>query len=367
MRIAFDYQTFALQAYGGIPRYFVQLANSLLKLGESVDVIAPLYQNNYLGSLPKSVVHGRHIRRYPPKTTKLFLKYNQIVSDYKIAQSRPDIVHETYYSAGVSTRKTCPRVITVYDMIHELHQGEFLKSDKTTSNKVRAIADADHVICISENTKKDLTDLFGTPNDKVSVVHLGFENFMVSPGEQLVKALEEKPFLLFVGSRDGYKNFLGLLKAVALSPHLRKDFDIVAFGGGKFTPEEVGAISSLGLGENQVRYMGGDDGTLGDLYSTARALVYPSIYEGFGMPPLEAMAHRCPVVSSNSSSMPEVIGLAAEYFSPSDVGSIQLAIEQVVYSESRIEELILLGINRLEAFSWTKCAGETLNIYQKLQ
>ena len=105
---------------------------------------------------------------------------------------------------------------------------------------------------------------------------------------------------------------------------------------------------------------------LGKLYDSARAFVYPSVYEGFGIPPLEAMAHSCPVISSNTSSMPEVIGGAAEYFDPLDIDDMKYAIEKVVYSESRIEILKALGERRLMSFSWDKCSQETLGVYRLL-
>mgnify|MGYP000152542546 CR=1 FL=1 len=98
----------------------------------------------------------------------------------------------------------------------------------------------------------------------------------------------------------------------------------------------------------------------------AIAFVYPSLYEGFGIPPLEAMAHQCPVVSSNSSSMPEVIGRASEYFDPKEPENIKVAIENVVFSQSRIRDLKAKGLEQIQVFSWQKCAKETLAIYKDM-
>jgi glycosyltransferase involved in cell wall biosynthesis len=122
----------------------------------------------------------------------------------------------------------------------------------------------------------------------------------------------------------------------------------------------------LGFAENQVRQVSGDDGLLGYYYRLARAFIYPSLYEGFGIPPLEAMAHQCPVISSNASSMPEVIGNAAEYFVPNECESVRFAIEAVVYSEQRIDDLKKKGVARLSHFSWSKCTQETLAVYQSV-
>lgn len=366
MRIAYDYQIFVLQSYGGISRYFACLTQGLIDLKQQVKIFAPLHCNSYVASLPPGTVDGRGIVKFLPKTTRIFTAYNQLAAHVKIAQWQPDLVHETYYSRFGSAPKNCPTVITVYDMIHELFRTEFPARDNTTTLKIKAIERADHVICISENTKQDLINLYGTPANKISVVLLGFDQFIENVNLSGAYPSGEKPFLLYVGFRGGYKNFAGFLKAVAASPKLLSDFNIIAFGGPTFTAAEVSHINSLGFSENQVQHVSGNDALLGKYYSTARAFVYPSLYEGFGIPPLEAMAHNCPVISSNTSSMPEVIGNAGEYFYPSDTGDMRRAIESVVYSDSRVRSLVVLGSERLTNFSWTKCAQETLSVYRSI-
>lgn len=366
MKIAFDYQTFVLQAHGGIPRYFTQLAQGLSGLNQEVGVFAPLYQNSYLPSLPKEIVHGRHIRRYPPKMAKIFLRFNQYISRVQIARWKPDLVHETYYSRVGTAPVGCPTVITVHDMIHELFPNEFSARDNTANCKRNAIDRADHIICVSENTKSDLMQIYGTSSAKISVVHHGFDQFGAHAAQSQFAKFTGNPFLLYVGQRGGYKNFTGFLKAVASSNRLMADFDIVAFGGPKFSSTEQNLISSLGFSENQVRHKRGNDEVLGSLYNQARAFVYPSLYEGFGIPPLEAMAHLCPVISSNTSSMPEVIGDAGEYFDPANTGDMCRAIETVVFSDVNIANLKKLGAERLASFSWGKCVHETYEIYRSI-
>lgn len=367
MRIAFDHQSFVLQAYGGMSRYFTRLAQGLLDMEQQVEVFAPLHQNNYLAELSPGVVNGRYIKRYPPKTGRLFLACNQFGSRLQIAGYKPDVVHETYYSNSGSAPQACPSVITALDMVHELFPHECPDSDRVTAIKRKAIVRADHVICISENTKSDLMRLYDIPENRLSVVHLGFDQFLPqgNPDREVV-VYGNKPFILYVGHRGGYKNFKGFITAIARSPRLLADFNIIAFGGPKFSASERALISSLAFSEDQVQHKTGSDGLLGSLYRLARAFVYPSLYEGFGIPPLEAMAQHCPVVSSNTSSMPEVIGHAGEYFDPADLDDMCRAIEAVVYSDERIEWLRQAGVERLSTFSWAKCARETLDIYQSM-
>lgn len=366
VRIAFDYQTFVLQSYGGISRYFARLARGLLDMDQKIELFAPLYRNNYLQALPKEIINGRHINRYPPKTTRLVLAYNHFRSSRTLAKWKPDLVHETNYSRLRSAPRICPAVITVYDMIHELFPKEFPRHDKSAATKRIAIDRADHVICISENTKRDLMRLYGTSASKVSVVHLGFDQFAPEEDSKRSVTLTSKPFLLYVGQRGGYKNFFGFLKAVASSTRLLSDFDIVAFGGPQFSTNELNVMSALGFGESQVQQKSGSDDLLGSFYSSARAFVYPSLYEGFGIPPLEAMAHQCPVICSNTSSIPEVVESAGEYFDPCDVDDMRDVIESVVYSDTRIDFLRKSGSERLNGFSWKKCTQETLNIYKSI-
>lgn len=366
MRIAFDYQTFVLQSYGGISRYFARLAQGLTDFEQQVKVFAPLHRNSYLSCLPENIVSERHVSRFPSKTARLFLAYNHIQSRLKIYGWKPDLVHETYYSRFGSAPRNCPVVITVHDMIHELFPKDIPKGDNTAAIKSIAIQRSDHIICVSENTKRDLMRIYGIPANKISVVYHGFDQFSQGKGLEIETFVESKPFLLYVGQRSGYKNFSGFLESVATSRKLMRDFNVVAFGGGGFSLNELKLINSLGFSDGQVRQKSGNDKLLGNYYSSASAFVYPSVYEGFGIPPLEAMAHNCPVVSSNTSSMPEVIGDAAEFFNPLETDDIRQSIESVVYSNEKTMLLRRLGVAQANKFSWSKCASETLKIYKSL-
>lgn len=365
MKIAFDHQAFTLQKFGGVSRYLTQLATELDNLGQEVRIFAGIYQNQYLPKIDPSLVSGRHIKKYPKKTGTIIDYLNHFWTQGQIKSYAPDIIHETYYSFAYQAKVKAARVVTVHDMIHEIFPDSFKKNDPLTNYKRSACERADHIISVSQNTKNDLINKFQIAPEKISVIHLAVNslNSLSIPSE----IISPKPFILYVGARYEYKNFKLLVKALGTSPDLKNNFDLVVFGGGNFDEKELSLFSSLGLSTSQVRYVEGSDDTLVSLYRTASAFVYPSIYEGFGLPPLEAMLHDCPVISSNTSSMPEVIGDAAEFFNPNSLDELTFALERVLFSENRKTELIQKGRKRVAEFSWKKCAVQTLAIYQKVK
>jgi glycosyltransferase involved in cell wall biosynthesis len=369
MRIAFDHQAFCLQTTGGISRYFCRLAQELVHLEQKVGIFAPLYRNQYAKDLDIEIVHGISVNQYPAKTASAITLGNALLSKKQIKRWRPNLVHETYFSNTPSAPAKVPSVITVFDMIGELYgtDGTDLESRKT-SKKYAAVARADRVICISEKTREDLINVFDAPAEKISVVYLGCDDVIKNLKLESTFQSDQnaRPFLLYVGLRGHYKNFDRLLKALASSQRLKADFDLIAFGGGAFNSHEANQIEALQFKTKQIIQINGDDKVLDDLYRRAAALVYPSTYEGFGLPPLEAMARACPVVSSHASVMPEIIGQAAEFFEPSKPEAIAIAIEKVVYDNQRSQQLIGLGLSRFKLFTWQRCAQETLSVYRTL-
>lgn len=368
MRVAFDQQVFLLQQYGGISRYICGLAKAMSDIpNTNVKIFAPLHFNKHLERLvPKTLVMGGRAPRIP-RTGRLVNSLSVYLAHMAIKNFHPSIVHETYYSLAGFAPNGAKRVITVYDMIHERFASTWPGSEMTTAAKRVAVARADHVICISESTRNDLLDMFDISEHKVSVVHLGYDALAETdlPDESL-PALTELPYLLYVGSRNGYKNFEGMIRAVSNSQFLKSTFSIVCFGGGAFTCEELALIDRLGFERTKVQHVGGGDDILARLYQCAEAFIYPSLFEGFGIPPLEAMSLGCPVVCSKASSLPEVVGDAGEYFDPCIAESITAAIERVTQSQTRRDELIEKGYTRCTAFSWKRCASETLSVYRSL-
>jgi glycosyltransferase involved in cell wall biosynthesis len=368
LKVAFDQQVFLLQEYGGISRYICSLARELALIPDvQTRVVAPLHFNRNLATL-EHVGGTRHL--LPRVNTKLFRLVafaSKHLAHQSINRFKPDILHETYYSFDEYRPFGAKRVLTVYDLIHERYPDLFERSHMTTGPKKDAAQRADHIVCISESTRRDVIEYCGVAPEKTSVIYLGVDVEFIQAGEPEAGRLgPPRPYLLYVGARGGYKNFGRLLRAFAGSKRLKTEFDLVCFGGGALRTDELQSASELGLRQGQLTHQAGDDALLAQLYSEAEALVYPSLYEGFGIPPIEAMAVGCPVITSNTSSLPAVVGDAGEYFDPNDEGSITQAIERVASSPTRRAELVSMGSQQYRKFTWEKCARETHEIYRRL-
>jgi glycosyltransferase involved in cell wall biosynthesis len=250
----------------------------------------------------------------------------------------------------------------MYDMIHEI----YCPGNPTTAHKKTALARCDHVICISHNTRKDLCELFDFPVERTSVTHLAYKDFSGFAGYAPPAELSGAPYFLFVGNRSAYKNFDALLRAFASAPRLAGSFRIACYGGGPLTDNEHAAAGALGLAPEAVVHLRGGDDVLGAAYANATAFVYPSLYEGFGIPPLEAMSVSCPVLSSNTSSLPEVVGDAGLLFDPKDIGALRDALLCVAESSAVREDLVRRGHARRALFSWERCVEQTLAVYRSV-
>lgn len=366
MKVLFDSQIFSSQKYGGISRYISSLASNLATLqGVDTRIIAPFYVNSYLGQLPEGIVAGRMIER-PPVLGNYLRISNQFLGALKARRFSPDIIHETYYSRYINWSRKALHVITVYDMIHELFPDNFKGSIQVKEEKKVAVQKADRIICISENTKIDLLRFYDLPEERISVVYLGFE-MQISNGQSLPQKLvsEDMKYLLYVGNRYGYKNFSKFLRAYASSSLLRDNFMIVCFGGGPFQGYEHDLFHDLKLSGKQIKQVAGDDRLLEKYYQHAELFVFPSLYEGFGIPLLEAMSNNCPVACSYTGSIPEVAGTAAAFFDPEDSDSIRDVLEKILQSNDLLTDLRQKGAKRIHSFSWERCARETLDVYEK--
>ena len=362
MKIIFDGQAFVHQVTGGVSRYFANLVAGLDAMpGCSARVLAPLHRNAHLSDKPWRLVHGVGLPG-AYRVGRICWFATRATSPALSHLINPDIVHETYFAPKPYMTKAKRRVTTMYDMIHELYTpGHF-----TTEHKRASIARCDHVLCISHNTKKDLCEIFKLPPEKASVTHLGHQDFSAAIGRPRPAALDGAPYVLYVGQRSGYKNFDAALQAFAASERLKREHRFVCFGGGALTAAELARAAELGLTASHLVQIGGSDEMLGLAYANAVAFIYPSLYEGFGLPPLEAMSAGCPVLSSNSSSLPEVVGDAGISFDPKDVEAIRDGLERVAGSRSLRADLVQRGHERRKHFTWEQCVQQTYDVYTKI-
>lgn len=362
MRICYDYQIFAAQKYGGITRYFVEIASRISQMPNTdVRILAPLYRSKLLHEKRNALpVVGTYFSGAFNRASGLCMRAGAIYSNASAHWYHPDIVHETYYSPLKTLPSATKSVLTVHDMVAELFPDPPSRQPGIFPDRKSAFERADHLICVSQNTRTDLLSLYQVDPVKVSVIPLGSS---IVPSVK--PPLPVEPFFLYVGSRSRYKNFAGLMEAF-LQSNLQKSHKIICFGGDRFTSHELERMRDLKLSLDRFEYLDGDDELLARHYASAVALVYPSLYEGFGIPLLEAMECGCPVLCGNSSSLPEVAGDAASYFDASDPSSIAAAMVQAANSPDRRRQLIQNGKQRVRQFSWDKCSQQTYAVYESL-
>lgn len=356
MRILYDYQILYLQRYGGISRYYYELIttiNSLKK--DKADIYCFLNPNYYF----EEYFNNHSNPLYEKVKGRRFI--NRLITRIKLTSGRYDIFHPTYYDSYFLDYYDGKIVVTVYDMIHEMLP-EFFANDKTTVEaKKKLIYAADKIIAISNSTKNDILKMYpDIPEDKISVIY-------ISSAFEYKKGITSQNFpnryILFVGNRIMYKNYERFFDAI--KPILESDgtLSLVCLGGGKFTEKELENQKQFG---DRIIQLDVTDELLSYAYSHAECFVFPSLYEGFGIPTLEAFACNCPVVLSNTSSLPEVGGDAAEYFNPYNIDEITSAISKVIYDDNLRSDMILKGQKQLKNFDWNDIAKRTLACYEEV-
>lgn len=363
MKIIFDYQVFLIQKYGGVSKYIINLDKEL-NLSDESKIIAPVFINKYLKFYSKT--KGNFFFKNNNLFTKYFgKKINQYYTKYYLRKNKPDIVHFSYhYHKNYLKNYSLPKkIITIYDLNHEIFFERFFNK-RIINYKNEYFNSVDHIICISENTKKDLLNFYKVDEKKISVIYLGVDKNQNT--QNINTALLNKPYLLYVGMRNGYKNFRKFIEAYSKSDKLKKDFNVICFGGNNFSNEELKYFKNLNIENEKIIHTEGNDNQLNFLYNNAECFVFPSLYEGFGLPLLEAMNMNCPVACSNNSSFNEVSGDAAEKFNPENIDDIKNTIEKLVYNDGLKKQLIINSKKNLARFSWKKCGIETISVYKSL-
>jgi glycosyltransferase involved in cell wall biosynthesis len=289
-----------------------------------------------------------------------------------VARRPHDIYHATFYDpSAVLALRGAKLVVTVLDMIPEhfpdyFHTtglyGRFV-TKRWIAGKRKLCERADAILAISETTKRDVIAFYGIDPDRITVTHLG--NRLVSDrSEPRLSGFPDR-YLLFVGTRNTYKNFPFFVEGVA--PVLANDpsLHVVCIGGGAFDTTERSLIERIGLTDRVVQHSVSDR-ELAACYAHAVAFVFPSLYEGFGIPILEAFGCGCPAIVADASCFPEIAGDAARYFDPKDRESLRAAVAEIIDKPVVADELRRKGRERARAFTWEATAQKTIAVYREL-
>ena len=279
---------------------------------------------------------------------------------------RPHVIHSTYYGNPTIVFSRAPIIYTVYDMILEKWASDLDPSGVLIKEKRKSLERAAALPCISNATRNDLIDLYPHLKSKTSVIYLaGQPKYEAKKNQHFNHGLALDPYILYVGARSSYKNFK---RFVSVFSRVSIQFSKLRLkvAGSPWSTDERIHIQSLGI-ENKIDiYSSIEDVDLYELYSHSTAFVYPSLYEGFGIPPLEAMSLGTPVLASNTSSIPEITGDAALLFNPWSESEIYNAIIKILTDRALREELIKKGKRRCLQFSWEKTSAEYIELYHNV-
>jgi glycosyltransferase involved in cell wall biosynthesis len=294
-------------------------------------------------------------------------RFERWAISFELAPFALNVLHSPDFIPPAQTR--CPTVITMHDLAFLLYPRFLTRASARYYGQVDIAArQADHIIAVSESTKRDTIRMLGVPEEKVTVIYEAAHPLFtpITNAETLAhtRARYRLPadFILFVSTVEPRKNLPTLLRAFRRLRDNYKSEAILAIAGNRgWLAEEVDSvIEELKLSDT-VRFLGGvPNEELIYLYSAARLFVLPSFYEGFGLPPLEAMACGTPVIVSNVSSLPEVVGDAGILVNPDDVEELTVAMWRVLTDENLRREMYEKGLRRAKTFSWERAARETL-------
>jgi glycosyltransferase involved in cell wall biosynthesis len=357
LKVLFDEQIFLLQRNGGISRYFIELIKQFQKnpqFGIEPIVLNTYAQNSSL--LEEASFQTKELKH----ANEAYLRIFQSLLGNRFGSSAPDLVHHTFYLPGFWGRfPRIPKVVTLFDMIPEMTDSRnFIWSPHFM--KKSFIAKADGVLSISQTSTSDMRTIYNSQRSVINT-YLGVsEDF--KPGLPRHHDAPEA-YILFVGNRSGYKDFDLALKAFASAWPAHRKNHLLLVGGGQLTPKERELITQSGVSE-RVSHLNLSVAELASVYSNAKALVYPTRREGFGLPLLEAMASGVPILASDTIINREIAGPVGSYFPVGEVSSLSSLILAVTAEDESFSDKVELGFERVKQFTWEECARKTAEAYR---
>lgn len=367
MKIGIDARLYGFQNKG-IGRYIQKLIEYLERIDQKNQYVIFLVKKNWEDYQPKNSNFKKVLADY-----KTYGLKEQIFMPLKIWQERLDIIHFPHFNVPICVKNF---IVT----IHDLATTRFSNLKATTLNfflyKIKhlayrliiwlAIKRAKKIITVSEFSKKEIIKYFKIKPEKITVTYEAADRFLIT---EQSKIYIPKPYLLYVGAAYPHKNLENLLKAFRILLNDLKSSDtqnlkLVLVGKEDFFYQRLKKkTEELSLRERTIFLGYLDDQGLVQIYQNAFIYVFPSYYEGFGLPALEALSQGVPVVASRTGSLPEILDQAALYFNPHDIKDMAQIIGKVINDKNLREDLIKKGFKQVKKFNWQKCAEETLKVY----
>jgi glycosyltransferase involved in cell wall biosynthesis len=366
MRVAID--TRKIHDFG-IGTYIRNLLRQLARIDRDTEYVL-LCREPDLGIAAQLGPNFRSVREPSPN----YSLREQVHVPWVLRRERPDVYHAPHYVLPPAVR--CRSVVTIHDCIHLMFP-QYLPNRAAyayaRASMWAAARRSDRILTVSEASKRDILSLFNIKPEKIVVVYNAIdEHFSAAPSEEHVARIRERyqldhKFVLYVGNIKPHKNLVRLIEAFSDLRRTHDDLKLLIIG------DEISKLPALRRAVHRhklhkyVRFLGYlKDDTLTVLYRLASVFVFPSLYEGFGLPPLEAMASGTPVVTSNVSSLPEVTGDAAVLVDPYDVDSIGNGIRRILDDPQLAEELRIKGLKRAREFSWERSVEKTQRVYREV-
>lgn len=374
----------------GLGRYTQEVVDNIIKIasagGASFDFVIFLSPDNF----DEFVCAQANVKKVCLKI-KWYSWQEQILMPFYIWREKIDLMHFPHFNVPVFIIGKF--VVTIHDLILT----HFPTRRATTLNPAvyrlknlayrlviaNAVKRSKKIITVSEFTKRDIIKQFGVDEKKIAVTYEGVANLAKGRDSLFVAKLDNqetleqyhipKNFLLYVGNAYPHKNLETLLEVFVKLLGYRPDLRLVLVGKEDYFYDRIhDKARALNIWQNgninsPVIFPGYvSDAQLEIFYQEAKVYVFPSLYEGFGLPPLEAMARNCPVASSDRSSLPEILGEAAIYFNPEDKDDMVEKIERLLNDNKLRESLIAEGLKQVKKYSWWECANETLGVYKQI-